>query len=89
MKVLASHRFKNDRELRILFLNRADQRKLGVAEKDTLVLSRVYDEGHSKDTHLSPDEAIVLIQLLSKAVYESVKGYEIGLKRQTKDSQEG
>lgn len=79
MKVLASHKFKNDKSLEVRYLNRTDQRKLGVLEPDVLSLTRI-DDGTEHSTYIRPDEAVILIQLLAEAVYKSVKGYEIGLR---------
>jgi hypothetical protein len=74
MKCLAEHKFENDKSIAVMFL---DQPKEGVPEVDTLAL--VFRDG-DKHTghHMRPDEALIVIRLLSEGLYESVKGYEIG-----------
>jgi hypothetical protein len=80
MKILASHKFKNDKEICVGYLNRKDQRKFGVPETDTLALTFITDE-YERSYCIRPDEAIIIIQLLAAALYGSVKGYAVGLKR--------
>jgi hypothetical protein len=80
LKVLASHKFKNDKEILVAYLDRKDQRKMGVPEEDTLALTFITDE-YERSYCIRPDEALIIIRLLAEAVDKSVKGYAIGIKR--------
>lgn len=83
MKIVASHKYRTGKELRVTFLNRTDQRKMGVPECDVFALSRI-DDGVERTTYYNPTELIILIQLFGEALYKGIKGYSIGLKRERK-----
>lgn len=81
MKILAEHKYKNDKAIRVLYLNSTDQRKLGVPKCDTLALCFEMDD-HETRYYIRPDEAVLIIRLLSEGVFKSVRGYEVGLLRE-------
>lgn len=76
MRVLASHEFSNDKAIKVLLLDKDDQQRVGAPGPDVFVLARI-DGERSKDTFLRPDEALIIIKLLSEALYKAVTGYEI------------
>lgn len=80
MKVLAEHKYQNDKAIRVLYLNTSDQKRLEVPECDTLALCFDLD-GEETRFYLRPDEVVMVINLLSRGLFNSVKGYEIGLVR--------
>lgn len=83
MKVLAEHRYQNNKALRVLYLTTSDQKSLGVPECDTLAIC--FDDGEKETRwYIRPDEAVMLINLLSRGIFNSVSGYEIGLLRGSK-----
>jgi hypothetical protein len=82
VKVLSSHKFKNSdtgKELRVLYFNKSDQKRLNLPDKDVLAISRI-DDGDERRTYIGTDEAVMMIWLLSEAVYRSTKAYEIGIR---------
>jgi hypothetical protein len=80
MKIIAEHKYDNRKALRVRYLNSSDQKRLGVPDCDTLALC--FDDGENESRwYLRPDEAVMLINLLSRGVFNSVAGYDIGLLR--------
>jgi hypothetical protein len=80
VKVLASHKFKNGKEMQVLYLNRTDQRKLGVPEVDTMAFARLDENDIEWRTYITPIEAIIIIQLLAEALNVSVKAWKVGIR---------
>jgi hypothetical protein len=80
MRVLSAYRFKNSKEIRVEHVTKSEARKHGVPECDSLAL--VFDmEFGIERLFIRPDEAVIIINLLSDALYKSVKGYDVGLLR--------
>jgi hypothetical protein len=77
MKVLAEHKFKNNKAIRVMRTDKTYRKKHGIPEVDTLALCFAESEDYERTTAIRPDEAIILIGLLSEAVYKSVKSYEV------------
>ncbi len=78
MKTLSSYKFKNNKEIRVDFLNRRDQKKMGVPECDNHML--VFEKSdEATRIGLRPDEMIILINLLSEALFKSVSAYELSI----------
>jgi hypothetical protein len=77
MKVLSSHKFENDKEIRVVRLTADDQKRLDVPECDVLGMAFRRD-GRWKWLCFRPDEAVLMIRLLSEGLFESVQGYSLG-----------
>jgi hypothetical protein len=77
VKVLASHKFKNDKEICIGYLNRKDARKFNVPDADSMALCFLEGEDYQRAITIDADEALIIIGLLAEAMRKSVKRYEI------------
>jgi hypothetical protein len=80
MKTLSTYRFRNDKAIEVVYLNPSDQKRKGVPECDNLGLAFESPEGRTV-FYLRPDEAVIVINLLSDALFKAVRSYEIGLLR--------
>jgi hypothetical protein len=79
MKVLASHKFKNDKEICIGHLSRRDSKRFGLPDNDSMAMCFIEGEDYQRAIGIDVDEALIIIQLLSEAIRKSVKRYEIEL----------
>jgi hypothetical protein len=76
MKTVAEHYYNvNKKKLRVIYTQNP-KKDFGLPPCDVLVL-----DFNGLKIGIRPDEAIMLINLLSKAVFNTVKSYEMGLLR--------
>jgi hypothetical protein len=76
MKTLSSYQYENDKEMRVVQLDAEDRKHLEVPDCDVLGMA-VRSNGRWKWMCFRPDEAVLMVKLLSEAVFESVTEYKI------------
>jgi hypothetical protein len=77
---LGRQQYSNGRHIRTFWLSLAERRKLGIHPDDTVHLA-YGDEDSERTLNLRPDEALMVITLLAKALQETCTGFETGIKR--------
>jgi hypothetical protein len=76
VKVLSSYKFENDKEIRVVQLTADDQKRLDVPECDVLGMA-FRRGGRWKWLCFRPDEAVLMIRLLSEGIFKGVTEYRI------------
>lgn len=80
MKIINQYKFKNGKILQICLLNSKDKGKK-IPKVDDLLFHWSMDNGRSFEDglYIRADEALLIVKMLSDAVYKITKGYNIGL----------
>ena len=81
MKVINQYKFKNNKILQVVYLNRRDSKRKKFPDCDNILFHWSTDNGKtfSDGLKIRPDEALIVAKMLIDAVYKTTKAYNIGL----------
>lgn len=73
-QIVTEHQFANLKSIRVEYHTNEELEELQLPKEDKLALVFENIEKTSR-FHIRPDEALIIIRILSEAVYQAVEGY--------------
>lgn len=80
MKILSEYKFHNKKAIRLVYRTKKETKEIGLPICDAFVLE--FDAGGEKTAvGLRPDEMVIIIRVLSDALFKGIENYDIGVLR--------
>lgn len=78
MKILSEYKFKNKKSIRVVYRTSKETKAKKLPDCDAFTLEFVVD-GEVSGFGIRPDEMVIIIRLLSDALFQGIKTYSIGI----------